>query len=189
MKALVIGHSRGIGNAIMEALQAQGHQVQGVGLSNGFDVSLPEKRNEVVNLSLSVDLVINNARAGFHQVETLSEIHSAWLKSKKKGTIINLGSISYIDHLARPDSHELYYHQKGALTSLSRALNLKPHGIKVITINPGHVATERIQKKNLKDTPIIQVDYIVNLILWILSQPENILISEINLSGFDWQST
>jgi short-subunit dehydrogenase len=180
---IITGHTKGLGAALYTFFSESGYIVRGYSRSEGCDLTNQQSRDRLVEESKEFDIVINNARAGFAQVELLSELHSSWSKQSKSGIIINLGSISAVDYLMRPNYEELYYYQKQALNSLSSSLSIKNKDIKVVCVNPGYIATERILSRGRSRFDCLSVDYVVSLISWIINQPPNVVISTINLQA------
>lgn len=86
MKCLVIGHTKGIGNAIYNFLKDIGFDVDGISRETGYDFS--KNYNDILTKAQSVDLVINNAYFEDYQCRLLID-----LKDKVKH-IISIGSIA-----------------------------------------------------------------------------------------------
>ena len=58
MKIALTGHTKGIGLATKELLEADGHEVVGFSRTNGFNVMRPKN---IVKNALDCDVFINNA--------------------------------------------------------------------------------------------------------------------------------
>jgi 3-oxoacyl-[acyl-carrier protein] reductase len=114
---------------------------------------------------------------------------SAFLKMKdqKGGRIIAIASSAstqgYIHQAA-------YCASKHGLLGFTRCLSIeaRPHNIHVHTICPGGVRTDLIKDtymgKRVSQGPLIEPDNIAELVLFLLRQPENVDIPEINLKRF-----
>ena len=114
---------------------------------------------------------------------------SAFLKMKdrKRGRIIAIASSA---------SNQGYIHQaaycasKHGLLGFTRCLSIeaRPHNIHVHTICPGGVRTDLIKGtyvgKRVGKGPLIEPDNIADLILYLIRQPDNVDIPEINLKRF-----
>lgn len=171
MNILVTGASRGIGKAIAENLITLGHEVFVSArneellkeyknycvcdLANGI-----EKLGEYIKAN-EIDILVNNAgeyiysaieNMTYEQIEHITKVNFEapmyliskaipYMKLKKWGRIINIGSISGVMGEANAS---LYSATKSALFGATKALALElaEYGITVNTINPGWVDTE-----------------------------------------------
>lgn len=171
MNILVTGASRGIGKAIAENLITLGHEVFVSArneellkeyknycvcdLANGI-----EKLGEYIKAN-EIDVLVNNAgeyiysaieNMTYEQIEHITKVNFEapmyliskaipYMKLKKWGRIINIGSISGVMGEANAS---LYSATKSALFGATKALALElaEYGITVNTINPGWVDTE-----------------------------------------------
>ena len=114
---------------------------------------------------------------------------SAFLKMKdqKRGRIIAIASSAstqgYIHQAA-------YCASKHGLLGFTRCLSIeaRAHNVHVHTICPGGVRTDLIKDtymgKRVSQGPLIEPDDIAQLVLFLLRQPENVDIPEINLKRF-----
>lgn len=180
---LITGHSRGLGEALFRIFTEQGHHVIGCSRQNGFDLNKLDQRQAAITQSNDCSLVVNNARAGFGQVEFLSELYENWFQQKKSGYILNIGSIGGSDYCSRENSHELYFYQKEALQNLSATLARRSPRIRVSCLLPGYFNTERILKKNLTE-PALDVTAVVKTIEWMINQPKEIHVSALTLTAW-----
>lgn len=171
MNILVTGASRGIGKAIAKNLITLGHEVFVSArneellkeyknycvcdLANGI-----EKLGEYIKAN-EIDVLVNNAgeyiysaieNMTYEQIEHITKVNFEapmyliskaipYMKLKKWGRIINIGSISGVMGEANAS---LYSATKSALFGATKALALElaEYGITVNTINPGWVDTE-----------------------------------------------
>lgn len=171
MNILVTGASRGIGKAIAENLITLGQNVFVSArneellkeyknycvcdLANGI-----EKLGEYIKAN-EIDVLVNNAgeyiysaieNMTYEQIEHITKVNFEapmyliskaipYMKLKKWGRIINIGSISGVMGEANAS---LYSATKSALFGATKALALElaEYGITVNTINPGWVDTE-----------------------------------------------
>ena len=171
MNILVTGASRGIGKAIAKNLITLGYEVFVSArneellkeyknycvcdLANGI-----EKLGEYIKAN-EIDVLVNNAgeyiysaieNMTYEQIEHITKVNFEapmyliskaipYMKLKKWGRIINIGSISGVMGEANAS---LYSATKSALFGATKALALElaEYGITVNTINPGWVDTE-----------------------------------------------
>ena len=58
MKVAITGHSKGIGKALADIFETNGHTVLGFSRSNGFDISESANRISILNKSQDADIFI-----------------------------------------------------------------------------------------------------------------------------------
>ena len=127
------------------------------GTRRGLGKALSDRYGNCHSLE-DCDIFINCKHNGFEQVELLYEA----AKLKKK--IINIGS-----HASDYTFKYKYAIEKKALREANH--NLFTEGYDTTCVNFGFIDTES-QKD--KDVPKMSVDYCVNIIDWILSQPARV---------------
>jgi 3-oxoacyl-[acyl-carrier protein] reductase len=158
MNVLITGGSRGIGKAIVEYFECNGHTVFAPTRSE-LDLA------DTINLSNpTFDIVINNA--GINTLKNISEISDnivwkinyeaafniiqqclPYMASKGYGRIVNIGSI-WID-IAKP-MRASYSASKSALFALTKSITAEyaSQGILANTISPGFIATDLTYQNN-----------------------------------------
>jgi 3-oxoacyl-[acyl-carrier protein] reductase len=158
MNVLVTGGSRGIGKAIVDYFEYNGHTVYAPTRSE-LDLA------DTVNLSdPNFDIVINNA--GVNILKNISEISDnlvwkinyeaafsiiqqclPYMVSKGYGRIVNIGSI-WID-IAKP-MRASYSASKSALLALTKSITAEyaSQGILANTVSPGFIATDLTYQNN-----------------------------------------
>jgi short-subunit dehydrogenase len=104
-RALITGHTKGIGNAIQEVLQAHGIECVGFSRSNGFDVL--EKEDHIVEQAKEFDWVILNAYAGRSQTQMLEKLVQNYKNHNKK--IVVITSTSGLDHCLDDNITDPFY--------------------------------------------------------------------------------
>lgn len=62
--ALVTGASKGIGKAIVDALEKEGCKVIKISRTDGYDVTKDEDMKKITELVLDCDILINNVGGG-----------------------------------------------------------------------------------------------------------------------------
>lgn len=171
MNILVTGASRGIGKAIAQKMLKEGHNVFVTARNEELlkqyqnycvcDLATEiEKLGEYIETN-NIDILVNNAgeyiyspieNMTFSQVEHITKVNFEaplysiskavpYMKTKKWGRIVNIGSISGVVGEANAS---LYSATKSGLLGATKALALElaEYGITVNTINPGWVDTE-----------------------------------------------
>lgn len=109
------------------------------------------------------------------------------MKDRKKGRIIAIASSASTQGFIHQAS---YCASKHGLLGFTRCLSIeaRPHNIHVHTICPGGVRTDLIKDtyvgKRVGQGPLIEPDNIAELILFLIRQPDNVDIPEINLKRF-----
>jgi NAD(P)-dependent dehydrogenase (short-subunit alcohol dehydrogenase family) len=85
-RALITGHTRGIGRAIFNLLNKEGYECVGLSQSTGDDVL--EKEDAVVDMIKNFDYVVLNAYARHSQLEMLKKIVARYSNSDKRVAVI-----------------------------------------------------------------------------------------------------
>jgi NAD(P)-dependent dehydrogenase (short-subunit alcohol dehydrogenase family) len=140
MKIAITGHSAGIGQALYEIFQSNGHEVIGLSRRNGYNIrSLPK----VLEIIKSCDVFINNAQVGFAQTELLFALYKEWqgIENKK---IINISTFMTSEPVSALPGIEMteYYVQKTALEEAIKQLRYLRNWPKLCLVKPGAVATQ-----------------------------------------------
>jgi NADP-dependent 3-hydroxy acid dehydrogenase YdfG len=115
----------------------------------------------------------------------LEAVAGEWLKAGKKGQIIAIGSTADTPVKGTP---WIYPIEKKALRAYCRNLSLaalgghgsNPSGLRVTYISPGYIATPNAQR-NHPGKNMLATEKIVEVIDWIIQQPEGVNVSEIAL--------
>lgn len=94
MIVAITGHTQGIGKALADLYQSQGHQIKGFSTTNGYDISDSQCRQKITHDCRDCDIFFNNAYdwegVESAQIEMLFDIWSVWQGQTK--TIVNIGS-------------------------------------------------------------------------------------------------
>ncbi len=139
MKIAITGHSAGIGQALSNIYQNQGHEIIGLSRRIGYNI---RNLSKILHMIEPCDVLINNAQTGFAQTELLFAIFEKWQHDQSK-LIINISTMmtsspySTIPELGM----DLYRIQKLALEEAHRQLYFK-NGPRMILVKPGSVATQ-----------------------------------------------
>ena len=139
MKVAITGHTQGIGQALAKVFVQYGHEVIGFSRSNGFDISDPQSRQNM--LSYDVDVFINNAYHPSGQSELLKELIDRW--GHTDTLIIHMSSKCTMFPTDDPDPRIQEYQEiyKAAKLEQEQIINnLLPHrNPKLLNIIPGVV--------------------------------------------------
>jgi short-subunit dehydrogenase len=161
MKYAITGHTQGIGLALSNLLTPN---YIGFSRSNGYDITIKENRETIIQQSADCDVFINNAYADFNQVNLLYELYDNWKDSVK--IIVNIGSETTCG--IKNHSH-IYTAHKISLDKASEQLSHLDNRCGVINIRFGWVGTSRVLTK-FNPKSYIDVDdaakYITEQINW-----------------------
>lgn len=106
MKISITGHTAGIGAAMADVFEKNGHMIVGFSQTNGFDISDPLSRAKMIELSRESDIFINNAYDWdgdpFAQTQLLFDLWQSWEGQQR--SIINISSSSTMRWETHPKS-------------------------------------------------------------------------------------
>lgn len=154
----ITGHTQGLGKALFDRLP----DAIGFSKSTGYDITKLDDRCRIVDSISEYTVFINNAHAGFGQVQLLQQVFTAWQDQPK--LIINIGS------RASEYSYGVnwtYSAEKAALMNLTKSLTLLDKPCRISTLCFGYIGTERILQKYPDLTEYIELSDAVNFILQI----------------------
>jgi hypothetical protein len=163
MKYAVTGHTQGVGKRAFERLSPD---VIGFSKSTGYDITINEHRQRIINESYDCDVFINNATENFGQTYLLIDLAKAWkdLPNKK---IINVGS--RVAEILLPNNMlHLAEYQAEKISVKTMSLRLSPLvQCKIEYRWFAYVGTEKILKKypHFKPGDYITEDQAVDIIL------------------------
>lgn len=177
MKIAITGHTSGIGLALFEYLQAQGHTCIGFSRSTGYDISKPVHRTRILLESLDSDIFVNNAYNDWDnsQLLMLEKIAEAWVGRNK----LILNSASKITDGPTPFIGNHYYDTK---KSLDNFVN-KHQGLPYITnLKLGWVDTPRV--KHI-DKQKLSVENVAKIVGFIVENKGNLHVNSITVTPID----
>ncbi len=175
MKAVLTGHTRGVGKWISEYLVQKDIEVIGFSRTEGKDVELPEVQNEIVDACRNADIFFNNVHSSFTQVELLRNVFEIWKDSKKR--IINIGAGHF-----RPEIWQLvdsqYTAEKAALHALVQTLQSHNPVCQLSLLSLGIMDTE-----NCSDLPPpkISKEIFHHSLEYLMTAPESLGIETLSL--------
>ena len=151
--------------------------------SNGYQLDTSEGQKKLAEKYIEgeFDIFINNSAIWkFQQVMIVEAVYNAMEEADRKGHIINLGSTADTGVKGRTWR---YPTEKKALKAYNRDLTYKAMGgsnIKTTLISPGSLTTSSVMKKH-PDRKLIDVEYIAELVVWTINQPEYINVNELSI--------
>jgi len=151
--------------------------------SNGFNLDNSDGYSKLANYYIDgdFDIFINNSAIWkFHQVMIVESVFNAMEEADRKGQIINIGSTADTGVKGRTWR---YPTEKKALKAYNRDLTYMAMGgsnIKTTLISPGSLTTSSVMKKH-PDRKLIDVEYIAELVVWTINQPEYINVNELSI--------
>jgi len=151
--------------------------------SNGYNLDNSDGYSKLANYYIDgdFDIFINNSAIWkFHQVMIVESVFNAMEEADRKGQIINIGSTADTGVKGRTWR---YPTEKKALKAYNRDLTYMAMGgsnIKTTLISPGSLTTPSVMKKH-PDRKLIDVEYIAELVVWTINQPEYINVNELSI--------
>ncbi|PIQ43481.1 MAG: oxidoreductase [Gammaproteobacteria bacterium CG11_big_fil_rev_8_21_14_0_20_46_22] len=100
------------------------------------------------------------------------------MRKRGRGTIINMSSVA--DRSSRPQL-ATYAATKAAVKSLTESLRMAnaSYKIRVCNVAPAKIRTPMLMTANLKGDQIIEIEDVVNAVLWLYEQPQSVCIPDI----------
>lgn len=196
----VTGHTSGIGKGIYEHFESKGVRVKGFSKDTGFDISIPENRDRIIELTRDCDLFFNNAYSGYSQVE----LAKLWQQQhwSDQHFIINTSSMAAEPLADIPTNFpwlKPYGEEKYAINKTSWEINHSGSKCKSIVIMPGVVQTNfynpydteeqngmELYQRVIDTNSIITVDDLVNTVDLVLQSinGRNFISSITVLNGY-----
>ena len=106
MKAVITGHTSGIGRSIKESLESRGYTVYGLSRATGHDLEKEYEHVLETILDINPNVFINNSYVSKNQTRLLKEVYEKWLYEEK--CIVNIGSVASLIPRTSPD-YEMPY--------------------------------------------------------------------------------
>ena len=151
--------------------------------SNGYNLDNNEGHSKLASYYVDgdFDIFINNSAIWkFHQVMIVECVFNAIQEANRKGHIISIGSTADTGVKGRTWR---YPTEKKALKAYNRDLTYMTMGgsnIKTTLISPGSLTTPSVMKKH-PDRKLIDVEYVAEMVLWVINQPEYINVNELSI--------
>tara|TARA_Y100000590_G_scaffold402163_1_gene487696 strand:+ start:28943 stop:29515 length:573 start_codon:yes stop_codon:yes gene_type:complete len=176
----ITGSTRGIGKAIADQLENEGHSIIGLSRSNfNLQEDWGDIEDKLDSIHKKCDIFINNAHHRYSQVRILQYLFERWQRLPK--TIINISSSSGDKKQERGGQWASYQIEKIALDQACKQLD----GLgkcKVVNIRPGWVDTDATKdlKKPIGIT-ILKPLKVAQIVSWIINQPYEVHIKDITI--------
>ncbi|MDO1449675.1 SDR family oxidoreductase [Rhodocytophaga aerolata] len=168
-----------------DVMQAFSHCIEAFGtvdvLINNAGIGIPSPNLAETDLETYDRMVNTNMRGVFLCNREALKI----MKPKKQGHIITV--VSMAGQRTNPNA-PLYCASKFGARGLSSGLadQVLKEGIKVTDINPGPVDSDYWGDRKVPREKFLQVEDVARVVGFILSQPEYMLIREINFDNMKW---
>jgi nucleoside-diphosphate-sugar epimerase len=173
MRVCITGHTSGIGQGLSLALSSRGHEIIGLSRSTGYDLASSGCVDRMVAASLGCDAFINNAHAGYSQVELLFALHKQH-GSNPHFTVVTIGSNAADGIRMRPQSYAI---EKIALDHAVAQLQRNGRW-NLIHIRPGWVDTPRVAAVSASK---LAVDDVVDAVMWAMDRPRHLMVRSITI--------
>jgi len=154
-----------------------------VSRSNGWnlDVGPEQKRLADYFVDNKFDIFINNSAIWkFHQIMIAEQVYAKCVEEKHSAYFIHMGSTADTGVKGRTWR---YPTEKKALRDYNRDLTYMTMGgsnIKTTCLSPGSLTTPSVMKKH-PDRKFLDTEYVADLILWLINQPDYVNINEISV--------
>lgn len=180
-RVVVTGHTSGIGNALFTVFENNGFRVEGYSRSNGYDISDPASREEIILKSLDADIFVNNAFDFTGQLILLEEMTARWQGTDK--LIINLGSKGVHIPIIAPHEEYLCAKRKQHEFIKSRFLKGSPH---ILNVVGGIVDTDMNKQWNVEK--IKTIDF-AEMIYFLATSKISVQEVMLDVPGIDWEES
>lgn len=185
MKKILITGNRNYGlcQAICNMFDVQGYEYECASRATGWSLDKNEEQSRLADYFVDngFNVFINNsAMWKFHQIMIAEHMYTKAKDAGVHAQFIHMGSTADTGVKGRTWR---YPTEKKALRDYNRDLTYMTQGgsnIKTTCLSPGSLTTPSVMKKH-PDRKLIDVEYIAEVILWLLNQPEYVNINEISI--------
>ena len=171
----ITGHTKGIGKCLFDHLIQMGHDVQGFSRSNGYNISDPVSRKNIIEESKQADIFINNAWPDGDlpmnkpeqfdgQTELLKSMINIWEGNKSK-KILNLSSKASLNN---QDINSFFEYYSKAKKEQNKIINSRlnvygPHILNVVLGCTDTQISEHIEGKKIN--PLELSKWLIEMLL------------------------
>lgn len=180
MSILVAGNKNyGLANSIQNITS----EAKFASRSTGYDLSIMSKQEELASESLHYDVFISvSSLYNYYQNQLIEKIVKTWYNNQHQGYILVIGSTA---DTPVPGTIWQYPAEKKSLRAYCRQISMlisseNPPPFRMTYLSPGNMNTPKAEEKR-PEVPKLDTDYIVEIIGWLLNQPQNVNISELCL--------
>jgi hypothetical protein len=185
MKKILITGNRdyGLCQAVCDMFDEQNYTYECASRDTGWSLDKNEEQLRLAKHFVMNDFNVfinNSALWKFHQIMIAEHMYNAANVAGIKSQFIHMGSTA--DTGVRGRTWR-YPTEKKAIRDYNRDLTYMAMGgsnVKSTLLSPGSLTTPSVMKKH-PDRQLIDVEYIAEVILWLLNQPEYVNINEISL--------
>ncbi len=177
MKIAITGHTRGIGNACKQLLEAE-HEIIGFSRTNGYNINEP---SAIYELAKDADVFINNAQFQDYQSKLFDLFWEDW-KYKHK-TIINMNSQTKYPETKSQVGNYVKHKQELDANVKDKTLRMRAgvctFNCRVTNLIIGWTDTDMI--KFLRHIKKMQPSKVAETVKWVLDQPQDVQIFELGI--------
>jgi hypothetical protein len=152
----ITGHTSGLGKALIEKYD----RAIGFSRSNGFDISDPVARAQIINAAAGCNVFVNNAYSGIAQVDLLYELYAAWRDTDR--LIINISSNSGDGIKNKPHAYAVH---KAALDKASQQLSYQNNSLKICNLRFGWLDTPRVLQVTDAKISLADACDVINMVI------------------------
>lgn len=179
MKVAITGHSKGLGKALKECFEANGHEVIGFSRSNGYDIADSEVRASIAAELADCDVFVNNAYYPNVQQLMLAEACAVFENTNK--VVINISSMFiYIDKNSLHDNAQYLQYQQDKIAGQQIAMkNVMMPNPNIMNVVAGLIDTDMV-----KDFDGIKMDPkdVAELIYFMYDNRHKVMVRDITVS-------
>jgi len=183
MKAVITGHTSGIGKAVYELLEGAGFNVVGLSRSNGYNIQEADKVVRKV-ISEDPDIFINNAYHLKSQTDILKKTYQEFKFQDK--LIVNICSVAALIPKTHEDYGMEYASDKRAQRKFCEEVNFEYSKkdfnkvkCKLTNLNFDYVKTNFKSKHDKRKYPNLSPQDVANIIFFVIIN-KNVCIREMS---------
>jgi NADP-dependent 3-hydroxy acid dehydrogenase YdfG len=139
MKIAITGGTAGIGQALSNIYENEGHEVLRLSRRTGHNIRVTPKLADIIE---PCDMFVNNAQVGFAQTELLFEMAKRWEGTRKTIMVISTQmALCPVSSIAGIEMNQ-YRVQKVALEEAIHQIRNNGLKIEILLVRPGNIATD-----------------------------------------------
>jgi len=175
MKIAITGHTSGVGLALKEYFESNGHQVLGFSRKSGYNIANAEQRQRIAVESVDCDIFVNNAYNNFDdsQLRMLELIYTQW---QNQGKLIFNMSSRITDFAV--SGHFLTKKYQDTKRKLDDYCTGKVRDPQIVNLKLGAMDTPRLR---LMQAPKMHVSNAVTVVDFVMKNRGNFKVSTITV--------